>query len=104
MIACVGQQTLSGQRIPNGFTNRSLPHFERNSRHPAAKGFVKNSFFTGLNATEFFFHTMAGREGLIDTACKTADTGYMSRRLMKNIEDYSIQYDYSVRSSNGNVV
>ena len=47
---------------------------------------------------------MAGREGLIDTACKTADTGYMSRRLMKNIEDYCIKYDYSVRSSNGNIV
>ena len=75
MIACVGQQTVSGQRIPNGFTQRSLPHFERNSKHPAAKGFVKNSFYTGLNATEFFFHTMGGREGLIDTAVKTADTG-----------------------------
>lgn len=50
---------------------------------PEAKGFVKNSFFTGLTATEFFFHTMGGREGLVDTAVKTAETGYMQRRLMK---------------------
>jgi DNA-directed RNA polymerase beta' subunit len=47
---------------------------------------------------------MGGREGLIDTACKTAHTGYMARRLMKNIEDFCIKYDYSVRSSNGNIV
>jgi DNA-directed RNA polymerase III subunit RPC1 len=81
-----------------------LPHFEKNSKHPAAKGFVKNSFFTGLTATEFFFHTMGGREGLIDTAVKTADTGYMQRRLMKSLESLSVNYDYSVRSTSGEVV
>jgi DNA-directed RNA polymerase III subunit RPC1 len=47
------------------------------------KGFVANSFYSGLTATEFWFHTMGGREGLVDTAVKTAETGYMSRRLMK---------------------
>ena len=91
-------------RVPNGFTDRSLPHFEKNSKHPAAKGFVKNSFFTGLTATEFFFHTMGGREGLIDTAVKTADTGYMQRRLMKCLESLSVNYDYSVRSTSGEIV
>ncbi len=50
-----------------------------------------NSFYTGLSATEFFFHTMGGREGLVDTAVKTAETGYMSRRLMKALEDLSVQ-------------
>ena len=100
MIACVGQQIVNGKRIPNGFHNRTLPHFEVGGMHtnictqeatyimllaksPAAKGFVSNSFFTGLTATEFFFHTMGGREGLVDTAVKTAETGYMQRRLMK---------------------
>eukprot|EP00831_Metopus_contortus_P061798 TRINITY_DN53701_c0_g1_i1.p1 TRINITY_DN53701_c0_g1~~TRINITY_DN53701_c0_g1_i1.p1 ORF type:complete len:244 (-),score=46.36 TRINITY_DN53701_c0_g1_i1:63-794(-) len=77
MIACVGQQNVSGSRVPNGFSDRSLPHFEKFSKYPAAKGFVKNSFYTGMKATEFFFHTMGGREGLVDTAVKTADTGYM---------------------------
>lgn len=104
MIACVGQQTVNGQRIPNGFTDRSLPHFEKNSKHPAAKGFVKNSFFVGLTATEFFFHTMGGREGLIDTAVKTADTGYMQRRLMKGLESLCANYDYSVRTISGDIV
>eukprot|EP01083_Nonionella_stella_P021678 60062_1 len=71
MIACVGQQALQGARIPEGFVDRTLPHFPVHSRTPRAKGFVENSFFTGLTATEFFFHTMAGREGLVDTAVKT---------------------------------
>lgn len=50
---------------------------------PTAKGFVENSFYSGLTPTEFFFHTMGGREGLVDTAVKTAETGYMQRRLVK---------------------
>lgn len=53
------------------------------AKDPAARGFVENSFYTGLTPTEFFFHTMAGREGLVDTAVKTAETGYMQRRLVK---------------------
>eukprot|EP01122_Echinamoeba_exundans_P014370 TRINITY_DN648_c0_g2_i2.p1 TRINITY_DN648_c0_g2~~TRINITY_DN648_c0_g2_i2.p1 ORF type:complete len:1235 (+),score=315.80 TRINITY_DN648_c0_g2_i2:2830-6534(+) len=104
MIVCVGQQTLNGQRIPDGFVQRTLPHFDINAREPAAKGFVQHSFFDGLTGTEFFFHTMGGREGLVDTAVKTAETGYMQRRLMKALEDLSVQYDNTVRSSNGSIV
>jgi DNA-directed RNA polymerase III subunit RPC1 len=76
----------------------------RGDRSPGAKGFVANSFHSGLTATEFFFHTMAGREGLVDTAVKTADTGYMSRRLMKSLEDLYSCYDNTVRNSSGAVV
>jgi DNA-directed RNA polymerase III subunit RPC1 len=104
MVACVGQQTVSGARIPNGFADRSLPHFNLRSREPPAKGFVQNSFFTGLTPTEFFFHTMGGREGLVDTAVKTAETGYMQRRLMKSLEDLSTQYDETVRNSNQTII
>ncbi len=53
------------------------------AKDPAARGFVENSFYSGLTPTEFFFHTMGGREGLVDTAVKTAETGYMQRRLVK---------------------
>ena len=104
MMACVGQQNVGGKRIQDGFVNRTLPHFEYKSLTPAAKGFVANSFYTGLAATEFFFHTMGGREGLVDTAVKTAETGYMARRLMKALEDLSLQYDFSVRNSETTVV
>lgn len=104
MVACVGQQTVGGRRAPDGFIDRSLPLFPKLSKTPAAKGFVANSFYSGLTATEFFFHTMGGREGLVDTAVKTADTGYMSRRLMKCLEDLAIHYDMTVRNSSGTIV
>lgn len=104
MIACVGQQAISGHRVPNGFEDRALPHFQRHSKIPAAKGFVENSFYSGLTPTEFFFHTMAGREGLVDTAVKTAETGYMQRRLVKALEDLCVHYDETVRNSIGNVI
>lgn len=84
MIACVGQQIIGGRRIPDCLNGtRSLIHFLPGSRTPAAKGFVSNSFYSGLTPYEFFFHAMSGREGLTDTAVKTADTGYMQRRLVK---------------------
>jgi len=104
MIACLGQQSVGGSRIQDGFVSRTLPHFPVGALYPAAKGFVENSFFSGLTATEFFFHTMGGREGLVDTAVKTAETGYMARRLMKALEDLSMQYDSTVRNSEQTVV
>ena len=104
MIACLGQQSVGGSRIQDGFVSRTLPHFPVGALYPAAKGFVENSFYSGLTATEFFFHTMGGREGLVDTAVKTAETGYMARRLMKALEDLSMQYDNTVRNSEQTVV
>ncbi|KTW25869.1 hypothetical protein T552_03143 [Pneumocystis carinii B80] len=104
MVSCVGQQIISGSRVPNGFQDRSLPHFQKNSKQPPAKGFVKNSFYSGLTPTEFLFHAISGREGLVDTAVKTAETGYMSRRLMKSLEDLSLQYDGTVRNSSYGIV
>lgn len=104
MISCVGQQAINGKRVPNGFEDRSLPHFKRHSKIPAAKGFVSNSFYSGLSPTEFFFHTMGGREGLVDTAVKTAETGYMQRRLVKSLEDLCCQYDATVRNSTGEII
>ncbi|CAI4229809.1 unnamed protein product [Auanema sp. JU1783] len=104
MIACVGQQAISGHRPPDGFDERSLPHFEKKQKTPDAKGFVANSFYSGLTPTEFFFHTMGGREGLVDTAVKTAETGYMQRRLVKCLEDLCANYDGTVRSSVGDIV
>lgn len=104
MIACVGQQVIGSKRIPDGFTDRTLPHFITKSKQPNAKGFVQNSFFSGMTPTEFYFHTIGGREGLVDTAVKTAETGYMQRRLVKSLEDICIQYDNTVRDSSGSII
>ncbi|KAJ1911898.1 DNA-directed RNA polymerase III subunit C1 (rpo31), partial [Tieghemiomyces parasiticus] len=104
MVACVGQQIINSKRVQDGFMDRTLPHFPKNSVDPDARGFVRNCFYTGLTPTEFLFHAMSGREGLVDTAVKTAETGYMQRRLMKTFEDYTVHYDLSVRSSTGGLL
>ncbi|KAK3329479.1 hypothetical protein B0H66DRAFT_26791 [Apodospora peruviana] len=104
MSALVGQQIVEGKRIPFGFKYRTLPHFTRDDYSPEARGFVENSYLRGLTPTEFFFHAMAGREGLIDTAVKTAETGYIQRRLVKALEDAEAQYDGTVRNSLGDII
>ncbi|KAE9969342.1 hypothetical protein EG328_006932 [Venturia inaequalis] len=103
MVGSVGQQMIGGARVADGFQDRTLPHFTKGARHPASKGFIANSFRSGLNPSEFIFHAMSGREGLVDTAVKTAETGYMSRRLIKSLEDAHVAYDGTVRDSSGNV-
>ena len=104
MIACVGQQAVDGKRVPLGFTDRSLPHFTKYDDGAAARGFVENSFMNGLSPTEFFFHAMGGREGLIDTAVKTSETGYIQRKLIKGLEDARVMADLTVRDANGNII
>lgn len=69
-----------------------------------SKGFVENNYISGLQAAEFFFHAMGGREGLIDTAVKTSETGYIQRRLVKALEDVMVKYDGTVRNSKNQVV
>lgn len=104
MIACVGQQNVEGKRIPFMFRNRTLPHFTKDDYGPESKGFVENSYLRGLTPQEFFFHAMGGREGLIDTAVKTSETGYIQRRLIKAMEDVKVQYDGTVRNSQGQII
>lgn len=104
MIACVGQQNIEGKRIPYGFEDRTLPHFKKYDDGAEARGFIENSFIAGLTPTEFFFHAMSGREGLIDTAVKTAETGYIQRQIVKAMEDLMVQNDGTVRDANMNLV
>ncbi|KAJ3111157.1 DNA-directed RNA polymerase II subunit rpb1, partial [Nowakowskiella sp. JEL0407] len=104
MTACVGQQNVEGKRIPYGFKYRTLPHFAKDDYSPESRGFVENSYLRGLTPQEFFFHAMGGREGLIDTAVKTAETGYIQRRLVKALEDVMVKYDGTVRTASGDVV
>ena len=104
IIACVGQQNVEGNRIPLNFKGRSLPHFKKFNTRPETRGFVENSYISGLSPSEFFFHSMGGREGLIDTAIKTSETGYIQRRLSKAMEDISIAYDLTVRNNQSGIL
>ena len=104
MISCFGQQNIDGKRIPNGFDNRPLPHFCKYDDSPKARGFIENSYITGLTAVEVFYHAMGGRIGLIDTAVKTATTGYIQRRWVKAMEDLVVRYDMTVRNNMGKII
>jgi len=104
MISCLGQQNVDGKRIPYGFDSRTLPHFNKFDDSPNARGFIENSYISGLTAPELFFHAMGGRIGLIDTAVKTSQTGYIQRRLIKGLEDLKVEYDMTVRNSKGKII
>ncbi|MDW8042383.1 MAG: DNA-directed RNA polymerase subunit A' [Nitrososphaerota archaeon] len=99
MTAIVGQQAVRRERPSRGFTDRVLPHFRPGDLSPPARGFVYNAFITGLDPIEFFFHMMGGRDGLVDTAVRTQQSGYMQRRLINALESLYVEFDGSVRSS-----
>jgi DNA-directed RNA polymerase subunit A' len=104
MTAALGQQSIRGKRIHKGYHNRALPHYLPNDTNPDAKGFVKSNYRDGLNPLEFFFHAMGGREGLVDTAVRTQQSGYMQRRLINALEHLKIEYDATVRDPQGNII
>ncbi|PWV01693.1 putative RNA polymerase IIA largest subunit [Trypanosoma cruzi] len=100
----VGQQNVAGSRIPFGFRRRTLPHFMLDDYGETSRGMANRGYVEGLKPHEFFFHTMAGREGLIDTAVKTSDTGYLQRKLIKALEDVHAAYDGTVRNANQELI
>ena len=104
VMALVGQQSVEGTRVPFGFTRRTLPCFSKDDYGATSKGFVKNAYINGLEPEEFFFHQMGGRTGLIDTAIKTAESGYIHRRLIKALEDVSVKYDNTVRNAANSII
>lgn len=108
IMGCVGQQNVQTKgkqgRVTSNINNRSLPLFTQYNNKPEAKGFVASSYMKGLDPSEFFFHSQSGREGIIDTACKTATTGYIQRKMMKLLEDLNVKYDLTVRSETNNIV
>jgi DNA-directed RNA polymerase subunit A' len=104
MAGCVGQQAVRGERIVRGYEDRTLPHFKKNDRGAMARGFVMNSYKSGLNPTEFFFHAIGGREGLVDTAVRTSQSGYLQRRMINALQDLKVAYDMTVRTTGGRII
>lgn len=104
MIACVGQQSVRGERISRGYKNRTLPHFKPGDIGSKARGFVESSFRKGLAPIEFFFHASGGREGLVDTAVRTSTSGYMQRRLINALQDLKAEYDGTIRNAIGDII
>lgn len=104
-ISCnLGQQVLEGRRVPVMISGKTLPSFKPFETNVRAGGYITDRFLTGVKPQEYFFHAMAGREGLIDTAVKTSRSGYLQRCLIKGMEGLKVEYDSSVRDSDGTMV
>ncbi|MFH1072904.1 MAG: DNA-directed RNA polymerase subunit A' [Nanoarchaeota archaeon] len=104
MAACVGQQALRGQRIKIGYKNRTLSCFKQHDLGADARGFIRNSFKSGLKPYESFFMAMTGRDSLMDTALRTPKSGYLYRRLANAMQDLKVEYDYTVRDASGKII
>ena len=104
MAGCVGQQSVRGERIMRGYDERTLPHYRKGDRGSDAHGFIQHSYKGGLNPTEFFFHAIGGREGLVDTAVRTSQSGYLQRRMINALQDLKVAYDGTVRTTGGRII
>jgi DNA-directed RNA polymerase subunit A' len=106
MAACIGQQSVRGERIKRGYTytNRTLSHFKPGELGSRARGFVRSSYKEGLKPIEFFFHSIGGREGLVDTAVRTSQSGYLQRRLINALQDLKVDYDGTVKEQTSNLI
>jgi len=105
LISCnLGQQVLEGRRVPIMVSGKTLPSYKPFDTDVRAGGYICSRFLTGIRPQEYYFHHMAGREGLIDTAVKTSRSGYLQRCLIKGMEGLKVAYDTSVRDSDGSVV
>lgn len=105
-ISCLlGPTVLEGKRVPRmGGSGATLPCFLPFDASPIAGGFIASRFLTGISPYEFFFHAMSGREGLLDTSLKTANSGYLQRCLIKHMEGVRMHYDGTVRDSDSSVL
>ena len=104
MGALVGQQMVNGRRVRAGRAGRTLPSYPPNDTTPEAHGLCVHPYTIGLTPEEFFFHAMGGREGLVDTAVKTASTGYIHRRLATYMKHHMLKYDGSVRNYQNEII
>jgi DNA-directed RNA polymerase subunit A' len=104
MSACLGQTALRGKRILRGYRRKTLPHFKEGDISASARGFIKSSFRKGLDPIEYFFHSMSGRDALVDKGVRTSKSGYMQRRLMNALLDIYLTSDETVRDSAGQIV
>ena len=105
VMAYLGQQVVDGNRIaPSAVSRRTLPMFPPGAFSAAARGFIMSSYLTGMAPHEFFNHMQAGREGLVATAVKTAETGYKYRSMAKGQETNIVQWDGSVRNAQNYII
>jgi DNA-directed RNA polymerase subunit A' len=81
-----------------------LPYFRRNDKNPVSKGFVKSSFFNGLQPIEFFMHAMGSRDSAMSKSLVIAQSGYLQRRLVNAMQDFYVDENLSVKDASGSLI
>ena len=104
IAGCVGLQAFEGKLMPKIINNRTLPYFFQNDDRPESRGLIASSFVNGINFSDFVFMLTAARAGSISTAVRTAESGYIARKLIKIQEDIMVKYDGTVRAANNSIV
>ena len=104
MCGCIGFQSYKNGSMPEGENNRRLCYFHANDDRASARGMITNSYYDGMDFTEFFYHNGSGRYGLISVSVLTAESGYAQRRMIKMLEDAIVRYDGTIRLSSGKLL
>ena len=104
IIALLGNQDMGGKRVSNFYNRRPLAFVSKDDLGAESRGFIANSYTKGLSFMEYIYHAMSGRNGVISTSIKTAETGYLQRKLMKRLEDIVANYDGTVRGGGGIII
>ena len=106
IISILGQQDTGGNelRVDDSYIRRPMPHVPKDDLTPESRGFIKNSYYSGLSPLEYIYHAKAGRIGVISTSIKTAETGYIQRKLVKILEDIKACYDSTVRTASNRII
>ena len=104
MTGVVGQINLLNERIKKKIEKRTLIYFHSDDDTPEARGFINNCYMNGLKGIEYFYDLIAGRQGAIASAISTASVGYVSRQLVKSLEDIIIKYDGTNRNAKGIII
>ncbi|HIP90523.1 MAG TPA: DNA-directed RNA polymerase subunit A' [Candidatus Nanopusillus sp.] len=104
IISALGQQSFRGGLIEFGYKKRNLSMFKPGDIHPITKGWVKSGYREGLKPYELFFHALPGRDALMDTAIRTAKSGYLYRRVAHALYEIYVHSDGTVRDTTGRVI
>lgn len=104
MIGSLGFQEYRGRFIEFGYNGRNLTIFERNVELPQFRGWVISSYKEGLKPWELFFHSLPGRDSLMDMSIRTQQSGYLYRRLSHALYEIFVNEDGTVRDAYGRII
>jgi len=99
-----GQASVREGRPKKGFSKRLITSNQKGDVGLLAGGFISDNFLDGMNAKEYFYHSMGGRQGEVDTGVSTKVSGYLYRRLANSLKDLVAAPDGTVRTAANTLV